>query len=330
MSSNWTAPQKAAIDALLGMGQNPTEVARSVGVRRESVRQYSKVLAASSRENARTPVQKPRYRVPYVKGNEACVSKPANDETQEALRVCVIGDLHVSPGQDLSRIRWIARHIKETKPDHIVQIGDWASFDSVSQHDPIGSIKSNRRPSLRQDMECLHESLAVFDRELGPSTTPRLITLGNHEQRVARYEQLRSELEDSLWTEVLQSFAQFRWKTFEYGEVAFIGGCGFVHTPMNRIGKPHSSPNIMVNNLSHDLIKGHSHVATYLTAPKIGNGTGVTLIDVGTSLPHGHVEPYAKLSQTSWWWGLHDVIIRNGRIDDFARISMKSLEARYA
>jgi hypothetical protein len=68
----------------------------------------------------------------------------------------------------------------------------------------------------------------------------------------------------------------------------------------------------------------------YSSIPKIGENVGVTLIDVGTSLPHGHVENYAKLSQTGWWWGIHDVIIRNGRIDDFARVSMKTLEARYA
>lgn len=254
---------------------------------------------------------------------------PANDE---AIRVCVIGDLHVAPGQDLSRLRWIAEHINETKPDHIIQIGDWASFDSVSSHDPIGSIKAKHRPSLRQDIEALHDSLSVFERSLSIEArrTPKAITLGNHEDRVRRYQDLRAELEDSIWLEVLQEFARYGWKTHDYGKVIFLGGVGFVHVPINRIGKPHSSPNIMANNLAHDLIKGHSHVPTYLTLPKIGSDNGVTLIDVGTSLPHGHVESYAKLSQTSWWWGIHDVIIRNGRIDDFARISMKTLEARYA
>jgi hypothetical protein len=329
MSSNWTAPQRAAIDALLGMGQSPTEVARSVGVRRESVRQYSKVRAASSRENARTPVEKPKYRgVPWSWQQK---SEPLpSGHADEAIRVCVIGDLHVSPGQDLSRIRWIARHIKETKPDHIVQIGDWASFDSVSTHDPIGSIKAKHRPSLRQDIECLRESLHLFDRELGPGTTPRTITLGNHEDRVRKYQEFRSELEGAVWEEVQETFAQFRWKTHDFGKVVFLGGVGFVHVPLNVIGKPHSSPNIIGNNLAHDLIRGHSHRAMYSTIPKIGENKGVTLIDVGTSLPHGHVEPYAKLSQTGWYYGIHDVIIRNGRIDDFARISMKSLEARYA
>lgn len=321
MSSNWTPAQRAEIERRLGEGESPTEIARDMGLRRESIRQYGK-WRLSARENARTPVEKPRIRVPYR------TAAPAQDD--DAIRVCVIGDLHVAPGQDLSRIKWIARHIKETKPDHIVQIGDWASFDSVSTHDPIGSVKAKHRPSLRQDIEALHESLELFDRELGPSAIPRIVTLGNHEDRVRKYQELRAELEDSVWLDVLQEFARFRWQTFDFGKVVFIGGVGFVHVPINRIGKPHSSPNIMANNLAHDLIKGHSHIATYLTIPKIGEDKGVTLIDVGTSLPHGHVESYAKLSQTGWYWGIHDVIIRNGRIDDFARISMRTLEARYA
>ena len=256
-----------------------------------------------------------RVRVPY--------GKP------EGLRITVIGDLHVAPGQDLSRLKWIARHIGDRQPDYIIQIGDWASFDSVSTHDPLGSVKAKHRPSLRQDLDCLHESLRIFDTEMGPSTTPRLITLGNHEHRVRRYEELRSELEDSVWLEVLQSFARFRWQTHDFGKVAFVGGVGFVHVPMNRIGKPHSSPNIMANNLAHDLVKGHSHVPTYLSLPKIGEARGVTLIDVGTSMAHGHIEPYARLSQTGWWWGVHDIVLRDGRIDDFSRVSMRTLEQRY-
>ncbi|WP_195904258.1 metallophosphoesterase [Microvirga lotononidis] len=306
-------------------GGNKAAIARDLGLTRSTVaNRLERVLAASSAANSN---EKPRVRVPYLRAVE---TPPVLKEEAEAIRVCVIGDLHVAPGQDLSRLKWIARHIGETQPDHIVQIGDWASFDSVSTHDPIGSVKAKSRPSLRHDMECLRESLKLFDSELGPSTIPRIITLGNHEDRVRRYQDLRSELEDSLWIDVLQDFAQFRWKTYDFGKVTFIGGVGFVHVPLNVIGKPHSSPNIMGNNLAHDLIKGHSHRATYQTFAKIGEGQGVTLIDVGTSLPHGHVEPYAKLSQTSWWYGVHDVIIRNGRIDDFARVSMKTLQERYA
>jgi hypothetical protein len=319
-----TAQQIEETKASLGRHNgNLAAVARELGLTRSTVQNRVQRLSETTQKAANSN-EKPRIRVPYLRAVEP--PRPANDE---AIRVCVIGDLHVAPGQDLSRIAWIARHIRETKPDYIVQIGDWSSFDSVSSHDPIGSIKAKHRPSLRQDIEALHQSLELFDRELGPSTIPRIVTLGNHEDRVRRYQELRAELEDSVWLDVLQEFARYRWKTFDFGKVTFIGGVGFVHVPLNAIGKPHSSPNIMGNNLAHDLVKGHSHRATYQTFSKIGEDRGVMLIDVGTSLEHGHVENYAKLSQTGWYWGLHSLTIRNGRIDDFSRISMKSLEDKY-
>jgi hypothetical protein len=36
------------------------------------------------------------------------------------MRVCVVGDLHVAPGQDLTRLDWIAAHIEATEPDAVV------------------------------------------------------------------------------------------------------------------------------------------------------------------------------------------------------------------
>ena len=86
----------------------------------------------------------------------------AHSESSDApiYRVCAIGDLHDSPHlSDKSRFTWIARHICETQPDRIVQIGDWASFDSVSRHDAPGSIKQKMRPSIAADFESLEEIL---------------------------------------------------------------------------------------------------------------------------------------------------------------------------
>ena len=47
-------------------------------------------------------------------------------------RVIVIGDAHDSPKIPQDRFKWIGKHIKQSNPDYIIQIGDWASFDSLS------------------------------------------------------------------------------------------------------------------------------------------------------------------------------------------------------
>jgi hypothetical protein len=264
---------------------------------------------------------KPRIRVPY---------RRAAEPERESLRVCVIGDLHVCPGQDLTRLKLIARHIGETQPDRIVQIGDWADFDSVSTHDPLGSIKANNRPTLAQDIYSLEDSLTVFDRELGPSAIPRDVTLGNHEDRVRKYEHMRAELEDSVWLNVLNAFARFRWQTHDFGKVIFLGGVGFVHVPLNVMGKPYGSPNIVLNDLTYDLVRGHSHKINYVGKSKIGHNNKVSMYDVGTSYINGQIKDYAKLGVTGWWYGIHDMTIRDGRVEDINRISMRTLEESYS
>ena len=47
-------------------------------------------------------------------------------------KVLVIGDTHDSPDIPKDRFYWIGKHIKNTKPDYVVQIGDFGSFDSLS------------------------------------------------------------------------------------------------------------------------------------------------------------------------------------------------------
>ena len=49
-------------------------------------------------------------------------------------KVCVIGDLHDAPGISKERLRWLGKHIRNTKPDQVVQIGDFLSLDSCCWH----------------------------------------------------------------------------------------------------------------------------------------------------------------------------------------------------
>lgn len=50
----------------------------------------------------------------------------------------------------------------------------------------------------------------------------------------------------------------------------------------------------------------------------------------GRALPHGHVEDYAKLSKTGWQYGVYELTLRNGQIENHKHISMIELRAKYA
>ena len=52
-------------------------------------------------------------------------------------RIIVIGDAHDSPHISQDRFKWIGKYIKQSQPDYIIQIGDWASFDSLSYFQKI-------------------------------------------------------------------------------------------------------------------------------------------------------------------------------------------------
>ena len=55
----------------------------------------------------------------------------------------------------------------------------------------------------------------------------------------------------------------------------------------------------------------------------------VTIINLGTSLPTGHVEEYAKHTLTGWSYGVYDIYIKDGKIDERSWIPMDNLIERY-
>jgi predicted MPP superfamily phosphohydrolase len=239
------------------------------------------------------------------------------------MRVCVVGDLHVSPGQNLSRLDWIRAHIRKTKPDATVLIGDVCSFDSVSMHDPLGSVSAKHQPTIAEDMAVLE---AALDR-LGKLPGRLFVCLGNHEERIQRYEETDARLKGTLWPQLLNTFKASGYRVTDYGEFLNLKGVRFTHIPLNIMRKPYPSIQTIVRDLKFDLCYGHSHEANILTGKKIGGG--VTAFNVPCSLPQGYVEKYALKTTTSWAWGISDLELADGKIGGYARHSMDWLKRTY-
>lgn len=260
----------------------------------------------------------------------------AHSESSDApiYKVCAIGDLHDSPHlSDKSRFTWIARHISETRPDRIVQIGDWASFDSVSRHDAPGSINQKLRPSIAADFESLEESLSLIWKELGDIAIPRDITLGNHEERLLRAEGATAEMVGLLWPKLHETFARYGWSVHDPYKYLYIGSVGFTHVPLNTMGRPYggkTSENQIINDTTVSLVYGHTHRANVVSRPKIGPIPKLTVLNLGSAMPDGHVEPYAQTSLTGWSYGLFDLAIQAGQIIGHHFVSMSELQEKYA
>lgn len=251
-------------------------------------------------------------------------------------RVLAIGDAHDAPGLEKSRFRWIGKHAKETRPDWIVSIGDFLTFDSLNSHIPNENLTGRAKPAYLADIASGKEALETMEEEIAKATgwTPRRhITFGNHERRAYLFEDSAPEVSGMMQHELESIFDAHRWGRSPYGEYFFLGGVGFIHCAVNRLNKSYGGKNAemtIANDAVFDHVVGHSHVKREHRAPKLGPSQHVAIINLGCALPWGHVEPYMYHGATTgWWWGIRDLTIRGGHVVDVADVSMIEMERRY-
>lgn len=258
----------------------------------------------------------------------------ASKPTGKRVTVCCIGDMHDDPRlPEKDRFLWIGRWLAHEAPDYIVQIGDWATFDSMSSHHGRGSMDEQMAPSWTHDLESLYESLGAMQKGMGGSVHSKLVvTEGNHEKRVTGYENANPNIGNALSAQWKGAFREHRWNVRPFGEYYFIEGVGFIHHPINGAGKAFGGEtgNQRTGAKStFPIVHGHDHKREIVSVSKIGPTPEVSVISVGCSLPWGWVEPYAQHSTTGWWWGVTKLSIQDGMITDTTFISMLEIEDRF-
>ena len=127
-------------------------------------------------------------------------------------RIIVIGDAHDCPHIAQNRFKWIGQYIKAAKPDYIIQIGDWASFDSLSFFQKNSTQAGKLKDAFMVDIDSLRSSIKILDKYIDNDLIPRHVTFGNHEQRVYRFEENIPEIAGMMKKELHDSFDTTRWK----------------------------------------------------------------------------------------------------------------------
>lgn len=250
----------------------------------------------------------------------------------EIHRVVAIGDLHDDPRlPNKERFTWLGRMISDLDPDSVVQIGDWSTFDSVSRHEDRSTIKGRALPSFSQDVDSLDLSLAAFADGLGSWSGKKRITFGNHEDRVRIYENVHPVNEGDMYARVIHSFRKFDWQWKPFGEYLFVAGVGFIHVPLNMLGRPYNGKtvNAIGNEAAFSVVFGHSHKGGVHPFPKIGPNQAIKVLNLGCALPWGHVEDYAKLAMTGWDYGAWELSLLDGMILSWRFWSMLEIANRY-
>ena len=295
-------------------------VAKERGILSE-VRSVGNQAKVEPRVAEATVVVRPTYRIQQRK------SKP-----EDTKRVLAIGDCHDSPRlPDKRRFYAMGKYAKEHQVDQIIQIGDFASIDSLNRFDGNDTVKGQEKPTFKEDMRSFQQAIRAFHKGLDGYDVPKHVTLGNHEDRIWSFTNKNPEIVELLDQILFATLEDYDWTYSPYGEFYFIGDVGFTHAPLNVMGRAYGgmyAENQIARDSLHDVVFGHTHKRVDKTYPKMGNQI-VNVMNLGTSLPQGHLEEYAKHTLTGWSYGVYDIQIKDGKIDERTWIPINNLIERY-
>lgn len=258
-------------------------------------------------------------------------SQPTTADSQPRV-VVAVGDLHDGPHIPKDRFTHIGRYCADVGATDEVWIGDAASLDSLCSYVPNDTFSGRLKGTVWQDFDSMEEALEAHEKGLAGHQPRRHITFGNHEDRIESFSERHPEIYGDLRNRLEGMYRHRGWTHSRFGAWYYIGTTGFTHVPLNRLGKAYGGKTCeqqIANDATHDIVFGHTHAKRHLTVAKLGLRSKIEIINLGCALPQGFVEPYAKLSNTGWSWGVFKITIVNGMIRDTDYISMAALEAKY-
>lgn len=247
-----------------------------------------------------------------------------------------IPDCQVKPGVPIEHLRWIGKYIVRKKPDVIVNIGDFADMPSLSSYDKGKKSFEGRRykadiAAAKRGMDALLGPLREYNahqRQIkAKQYKPRLVlTLGNHEQRIARAVENQAELDGVIG---YHDLPYQDWEVHDFLKPVWISGICYVHFMANPMtGNPYSgmASNIL-QKVGHSFVCGHqqkldSHTRTLIT--------GQQQWGIIAGACYLHDEDYKGYQGNKHWRGiimLHRVV--DGSFDP-CFISLDYLRDRYS
>ena len=226
----------------------------------------------------------------------------------------VWSDRHVTPGVDSTYHDWIAKLIIDLKPDVVVDNGDGADMASLCSYDR--GTRSFQGRTYVKDIEAANEANdRIWSRvKKQKKRLPfRVTTIGNHERRIFRAQELSPELTDAISYKDLQ-LEHYYDLVVDYdgatpGSVE-IDGVHYAHYFVSGvkglpIGGEHPATTLVLKNAASSTV-GHSHVLDFSRRVGVDGRTRLGLVTGWCGL---HRPSFAGASSHLWWAGV--VIKRN-------------------
>lgn len=209
--------------------------------------------------------------------------------TVEMPTIFVIGDTQCRAGEDLSYMKWIANYIKTEQPKIIVHIGDHYDMSSLSSYDKGKLLAEGKR--FHEDLEAGDYGLDCIEAAIAsvPNYNPRkIVTLGNHEERIMRWVQENPEFSGYVGYDLL-GFKDHGWEVYDYLKPVDVHGIKFVHYLANPMsGKPlGGTVKSRLAKVRSSFVMGHQQTLECCLEPMpLEDGKFQIGIIVGACYPH--------------------------------------------
>lgn len=246
----------------------------------------------------------------------------------------IIPDCQIKDGDDTEFLSWIGQYILDQKPDVIINLGDFADMESLSSYDVGKKSFEGKRyikdiGAAHQAMDKLLQPLREFNAKAKKNKEkqykPRkVLTLGNHEERIARAVNNDPKLEGLIKYEDLP---YQDWEVHPFLKPVFIDGIAYCHYfPTGVMGRPATTASAMVSKLHMSCIAGHQQ-GKQVAYGKRPDGSTITCIIAGSCYEHD--EHYLDHQTNKHWRGvivLHEV--QDGCFDEMF-VSLSYLKKKY-
>jgi hypothetical protein len=244
-----------------------------------------------------------------------------------SLKIAFIPDCQVRENVPLEHLTWAGRYIAEKQPDVIVQAGDFADMPSLSDYDKGKKTYEGRR--YRKDIDTAKRGMELL---LSPILRKarykprRILTLGNHEDRISRAVESDAKLDGTLSLADL-GYKKAGWQVVDYLRPIKVGGVYFAHYfPSGVMGRPCTTGRKLISTFHTSCVAGHQQGYDIAFAHR-ANGKRITAIIAGSF--YQHKETYLTPISNNHWRGIIMLNeVQNGHFDEMP-VSMGYLKKRF-
>lgn len=202
--------------------------------------------------------------------------------------IFIIPDTQCKQGVDLAYMHHIGNYIKLKRPDIIVHLGDHYDMASLSTYDKGKLSAENKR--YKADIEAGDEGIRILESYIQsiPNYNPRkVVTLGNHEDRIDRFVQDNPNFEGLIGTDKL-AFDDYGWEVYPFLTPVNICGINFVHYLQNTMtGKPLGGTALnRLKSVGESFVMGHVQTYDFCQRPLPLTGKHQIGLIVGACYEH--------------------------------------------